>query len=513
MSHNIYELFATKFAESLDSPFLTVPDELRAPDQPTLTYGQVDQRSAAMAAALADAGAKPGDRVVVQVDKSVDAVALYLACLRGGFVHVPLNTAYTAEEVGFFLGDANPAVFVYKPGRNSKLRPVAEIADVPTILTLSSKGTGSLAEATDEREDAPAVVVQRAADDVACMVYTSGTTGRSKGAMLTHQAIATNARALHAIWRFRPGDVLLHCLPIFHIHGLFVALHCAMLNGSEVLFHPKFDVEAVREDLPKATVMMGVPTHYSRLLAEPEFGPAECESIRMFTSGSAPLSEPVFHDFIKRTGHTICERYGMTETGIISSNPPEGLRVAGTVGFALPDMEVRVVDEKDEPLGPDELGEVQVRGPHVFRGYWGLEDKTAASFTGDGFFKTGDIGSMAGDGRLTLAGRSNDMIISGGYNVYPKEIELLLDQLPGVVESAVVGLEHPDFGEGVTAFVVAEETVTDEALSEALADNLADFKRPKQFLFLEALPRNAMGKVQKASLRDAYANLYAKPDL
>ena len=505
MSHNIYELFATTFNESLTSPFLSVPGGL------TYTYGQVDRRSAAMAAVLAEGGARPGDRVVVQVDKSADAVALYLACLRGGFVYVPLNTAYTPEEVGFFLGDADPAVFVFRPSRASKLKPVADIAGVPKTFTLTSKSTGSLADAASQIT-AMGAVMARDPDDIACMVYTSGTTGRSKGAMLTHRAIATNARALHAIWRFRPGDVLLHCLPIFHIHGLFVALHCAMLNASEVRFLPKFDVEQVRASLRGATVMMGVPTHYSRLLAEPDFGSDDCQTIRLFTCGSAPLTESVFHQFIARTGHTICERYGMTETGIIASNPPEGQRIAGTVGYALPDMEMRVADEKDEPLEAGEIGEVQVRGPHVFPGYWGLEDKTAESLTGDGFFRTGDIGSMAADGRLTLAGRSTDMIISGGYNVYPKEIELLLDQQPGVDESAVVGLPHPDFGEAVTAFVVADDEVDDDTLTTA-AEALANFKRPKQYIFLNALPRNAMGKVQKAQLRDAYAELYDTTEL
>ncbi len=506
MSHNIYELFATKFADALDSPFLTIPGGA------SYSYGQVDRRSAAIAAALAEGGARPGDRVVVQVDKSADAVALYLACLRSGFIYVPLNTAYTPEEVGFFLGDAHPAVFVFKPGRAAKLRPVADIAGVPTSFTLNSKGGGSLADAASEITGIGAIM-ERGPDDVACMVYTSGTTGRSKGAMLTHRGIATNARALHAIWRFRPGDVLLHCLPIFHIHGLFVALHCAMLNASEVFFLPKFDVEQIRNSLPRSTVMMGVPTHYTRLLADPDFGAADCQTVRLFACGSAPLSEPVFHEFIARTGHTICERYGMTEAGIIASNPPEGQRIAGTVGYALPDMDLRVVDEKDEPLEAGEIGEVQVRGPHVFPGYWGLEDKTAEAHTGDGYFRTGDIGSMGPDGRLTLAGRSTDMIISGGYNVYPKEIELLVDQQPGVVESAIIGLPHPDFGEAVAAFVVADDAVTEDELEEAVEDSLANFKRPKQYVFLDALPRNSMGKVQKAQLRESYAELFATIDL
>ena len=501
LSHNIYELFATKFADSLDQPFLNVPDGL------TYTYGQLDRRSAAMAAALAEGGARPGDRVVVQVDKSPDAVALYMACLRGGFVYVPLNTAYTPEEVGFFLGDADPAVFVFRAGRASKLKPVADIAGVPKSFTLGNKGTGTLAETASEIT-AMGAIMERGPDDVACMIYTSGTTGRSKGAMLTHRGIATNARALHAIWRFQQGDVLLHTLPIFHIHGLFVALHCAMLNASEVLFHSKFDPEQIRESLPRATVMMGVPTHYSRLLDDPEFGSASCQNIRLFTSGSAPLTETIFNEFTRRTGHTICERYGMTEAGIITSNPPEGQRIAGTVGYALPEVELRITNDRGETLEEGEIGEVQVKGPHVFPGYWGLEEKTAEAFTNDGFFRTGDIGSMGADGRLALAGRSTDMIISGGYNVYPKEVELLLDDQPGVIESAVVGLEHPDFGEAVAAFVVADDEVTAETLGEVVETSLANFKRPKEYIFLNALPRNAMGKVQKAQLRETYAELF-----
>ncbi len=501
MSHNIYELFATKFADALTAPFLSVPGGL------TYTYGQVDRRSACMATVLAMAGAKPGDRIVVQVDKSADAVALYFACLRGGFVYVPINTAYTPEEVGFFLGDADPAVFVYKPGRASKLQPVADLTGVPTTFTLSSKGTGSLAKAAGEISPVPAVV-HRDTDDVACMVYTSGTTGRAKGAMLTHRAIATNARALHAIWRFRPGDVLLHILPIFHIHGLFVALHCAVLNASEVLFCPRFETDEVRELLRQSSVMMGVPTHYSRLLADPDFGPSDCQTIRMFTCGSAPLPNTVFNEFTARTGHTICERYGMTESGIIASNPPEGDRIAGTVGYAVPDIELRVVDDKDEPVPVDDIGNLQVRGPHVFPGYWQQDDKNAESFTADGFFRTGDVGSVAADGRLTLAGRTSDMIISGGYNVYPKEVEILLDELPGVSESAVVGLPHPDLGEAITAFVVAEPHVTDDDLAQALDQSLAAFKQPKHYVFVTALPRNAMGKVQKTQFRVTHADLF-----
>jgi malonyl-CoA/methylmalonyl-CoA synthetase len=501
LSHNIYELFATKFANARDEPFLTLPDGAGH------TYGDLDRRSAAMAAVLADGGARPGDRVVVQVDKSADAVALYFACLRAGFIYVPLNTAYTAEEVGFFLGDAGPAVFVFPPDLAPKLSAVADIADVPTTFTLGYDGSGTLADLASQITPL-GTVVARDADDVACMLYTSGTTGRSKGAMLTHRGIATNALALHNIWRFRPGDVLLHTLPVFHVHGLFVALHPAILNTSEVIFLLRFDVDAIRAGLRRSTVMMGVPTHYNRLLADPSFGRHDCQTIRMFTSGSAPLTEAVFHEFTERTGHTICERYGMTECGIITSNPPEGKRVAGTVGYPLPEMELRITNRSDEKIPAGEVGQVQVRGPHLFKGYWQLPDKTAEVTTDDGFFHTGDIGWVEGDGRLTLVGRSSDMIISGGYNVYPKEIEQQLDQIPGVVETAVVGLPHGDYGEAVTAFVVADPDVTDDSMEAAIADNLARFKQPRRYVYLDQLPRNTMGKIQKAELRRVFADLY-----
>ncbi|MEM8924349.1 MAG: AMP-binding protein [Actinomycetota bacterium] len=507
MSHNVFELFADRFADHLDKPFL------RTPGEPTCTYGDMERRSAAFATLLAASGAQVGDRVVTQVDKSIDAVALYLACLRAGLVYVPLNTAYTAEEVGYFIGDADAAVFVFSPERAEKLQPVGEIAGVASLFTLGVSGDGTLADLAASMTDVHHEVVPRAGDDLACMLYTSGTTGRSKGAMLTHANLASNGLALHTIWRWREGDVLLHSLPIFHVHGLFVALHCAMLNASEVIFLPRFDVDDVRTYLPEATVMMGVPTHYTRLLADDDFDPEDCSSIRMFTSGSAPMTPPVFAEFTARTGHTICERYGMTECGIITSNPPEGKRVAGTVGYALPKVELRVVDDEGRPVGDDVIGTVEVKGPNVFPGYWQLPDKTAEEMTDDGFFRTGDIGSMASDGRLTLVGRSSDMIISGGYNVYPKEIELLLDGVDGVSETAVVGLPHPDFGEGVAAFVVGDESIDEEALSDALAERVARFKQPKAYIFVDDLPRNAMGKVQKGQLRQDYAEAFALSDL
>ena len=510
MSHNLFELFAQRFGPVHDQPFLSTPGE------PASTYAELDQRSAAIAAVLSTDGVAVGDRVVAQVDKSVDAVALYWACLRAGYVYVPINTAYTAEEVGYFLGDAEATAFVFAPGKAAKLQPVAEIANVPRVYTLGTRNKGTLADAASEITPLD-TVIDRAPDDVACMLYTSGTTGRSKGAMITHANLASNGLALHAIWRFTEGDVLLHGLPIFHVHGLFVALHCAILNGSNVIFLPHFDVEDVRTYLPSSTVMMGVPTHYTRLLADDDFGAEDCQSVRLFTCGSAPLLPSVFDEFTERTGHTICERYGMTECGIITSNPPEGERIAGTVGYPLPKVEVRVCDDDDQPVAVDEVGGVQVRGPNLFPGYWQLPDKTAEEMTADGFFRTGDLGSMAADGRLRIVGRTSDMIISGGYNVYPKEIETHLDEVSGVTETAVVGLPHPDFGEGVAAFVVAdpdaEEPVTEVDLRAAIDDKLASFKRPKLYLFVDELPRNAMGKVQKASLRREHSEAFDLQDL
>lgn len=465
-----------------------------------------------MAAVLTEDGVRPGDRVVCQVDKSPDAVALYLACLRAGFVYVPLNTAYTAEEVGYFVGDAEPTAFVFCSAKAAKLHPVGDLSGVPVMYTLDANGTGTLAEYASQVVGGD-LIIPRAGSDLAALLYTSGTTGRSKGAMITHDNLSTNGRALHAIWRFREGDILLHALPIFHVHGLFVALHTAMLNGSEVIFLPQFDVATVRHFLPSATAMMGVPTQYGRLLSDPQFGADDTRSIRLFTSGSAPLPESIFREFRLRTGHTLCERYGMTECGIITSNPPVGKKVAGSVGYALPEVNVRVVDEHGHMVGPNEVGIVEVRGPNVFAGYWQRPDKTAQSMTSDGFLRTGDIGSMAVDGRITLVGRSSDMIISGGYNVYPKEVELILDDVPGVIESAVVGLPHPDFGEGVAAFIVAEPYLDEGALRAASDSRLANYKRPKAYIFTQDLPRNAMGKVQKSTLRSEHNQAFALMDL
>lgn len=492
MNENLFTVLRRAYEPRLDSAFLRVPGGT------SLTYRDVEQRSASMAGALRARGVSVGDRVVVQIDKSPDAVALYLACLRIGAVFLPLNTAYTATEVEFFVDDATPALVVARPATLDHLSVPVDGLDVD--------GTGSFAALADAASPFDGVI-DRGADDLAAMLYTSGTTGRSKGAMLTHANLESNAVALHEIWRFGPDDVLLHTLPIFHVHGLFVALHCAMLSGIEVIFLPRFDVDEVLERLPEATVMMGVPTQYTRLLADERFDASVCSSIRLFTSGSAPMTAAVHAEFTERTGHRILERYGMTEAGMITSNPYDGERVPGTVGFPLPGVDLRVADSDGHDVGAGETGVVEIRSPGLFAGYWQQPDKTAAEFRADGWFITGDVGSVDHEGRLTLEGRSSDMIISGGYNVYPKEIELVLDAVPGVLESAVIGVPHADFGEAVVAIVVRDGSVevTDDDLARSLDGVLARFKHPKAYVAADSLPRNAMSKVQKAELRARYA--------
>ena len=486
---SLYALLAPRIAAAGAAPFLT------SPDGASRTYGDIDALARRIATALAAAGARPGDRIAAQVEKSAENVALYLASLLGGFVYLPLNTAYTDEEVAYFIADAEPAAFVTDAGR-ANAAPKG-----PAVLTLDAGGKGTLIDAA--AASAPLEPVARTRDDLAVILYTSGTTGRPKGAMITHGNLTSNATALHKIWGFRPGDVLLHALPVFHIHGLFVALNTAMLNGSEVLFLPKFDVAAVRRLLPRASVMMGVPTFYTRLLADPDFGASDCRTIRLFISGSAPLTPETFKAFEARTGHRILERYGMSEAGMIASNPLEGERVAGTVGYPLPGVEIR--------LGEGDI--VEVRGPNVFKGYWRNPEKTAAEFRAGGWFSTGDIGSLSVDGRLTLSGRAKDLIIVGGYNVYPKEIEEVLDAIPEIAESAVIGVPHADMGEGVVAVLVpargsaAAPPLSDDELRRAVSV-LARFKQPRRFVWTDALPRNAMGKVQKTALRTAISERF-----
>jgi malonyl-CoA/methylmalonyl-CoA synthetase len=496
---NLYQFFRDRFESHPDQPFLV------SHGGPLCSYADIDRLSAGFATALRQEGVDAGDRVVVQVDKSAGAIALYLACLRTGAVYVPLNVDYTAAEVAYFLGDAAPALFVCRPESAGRLTEVAEQATVPVTHTLGVFLDGSLGDLAGTLAPLEALT-ERTPNDIAAMLYTSGTTGRSKGAMLTLDNLASNAATLHEYWGFRPGDVLLHALPIFHVHGLFVALHCAMLNASSVLFLRKFDTAEVRKALPEATVMMGVPTFYTRLLDCEAFDRKECRNIRLFISGSAPLSEQTFAEFEQRTGHRILERYGMTETSMITSNPLDGERVAGTVGYALPGIMVRVADETGEPLPAGEVGSVELKGPNAFAGYWQMPEKTAQEFRSDGYFITGDIGVLAQDGRLSLVGRSKDLIISGGYNIYPREIESVIDELPGVVESAVIGIPHSDFGESVIAIVVASkhQAASEASIVEATAEQLARFKQPRRVILIDKLPRNSMGKVQKNILRDRY---------
>ncbi|MFP5405511.1 MAG: malonate--CoA ligase, partial [Gammaproteobacteria bacterium] len=462
--------------------------------------------TARMANVLAGLGLPAGSRVAVQVEKSPEALMLYLATLRAGHVFLPLNTGYRSAEIEYFIGDAQPSVVVCSPAHHEWIAPLAASHGVPHVFTLGDQRNGTLLDAA-AGQSPEFQTVPRAADDTACIVYTSGTTGRSKGAMVTHGNVVSNARTLQRYWRWREGDVLLHALPIFHVHGLFVALHGALLNGSRILWLPKFDPQAVLRLMPRATVFMGVPTMYVRLLDDPGFTAAAARNMRLFVSGSAPLLPDTFRQFEARTGQRILERYGMSETVMITSNPYDGNRVAGTVGLSLPGITVRVVDEAGEAHGVEQIGAIQVRGPNVFKGYWQMPEKTAEEFTADGFFRTGDMGQWDANGYLSIVGRSKDLVISGGYNVYPAEIEGFLNDMPGVAESAVIGVPHRDFGEAVTAVVVPQPgaRLREPELLAALKQRIAAFKVPKRIVIVDALPRNTMGKVQKNVLRETFA--------
>jgi malonyl-CoA/methylmalonyl-CoA synthetase len=481
---------------------------LETVDGGRLTNAELEAASARMANALVRRGVKPGDRVAAQTEKSPEAVVLYLACVRAGAVFLPLNPAYTATELAYFFGDAEPALIVCAPDREAEIRAIAP--PYAAVETLGAQGDGSLPALAAE---APATFsdVPRAADDLAAILYTSGTTGRSKGAMLTHANLASNAITLARHWRFTPADVLLHALPIFHTHGLFVAINVTLTAGSSMIWLARFDAPRVLAELPCATTMMGVPTFYVRLLQEPGLTRAATAGVRLFISGSAPLLPDTFRAWRERTGHTILERYGMTETNMNTSNPYDGARVAGTVGPPLPGVEIRVTDPDGAALAPGAIGMIEVKGPNVFCGYWRQPEKTAAEFRADGFFITGDLGRIDERGYVQIVGRGKDLVISGGLNVYPKEVEDEIDAVAGVTESAVIGVPHADFGEGVTAVVVLKPgAATDEAaIFAALAGRLARFKQPKRVLFVDALPRNAMGKVQKSALRERYADLYS----
>lgn len=493
MNENLYALLGSRFGANPESVCLELEDGS------CYTYADLEAQTARYANLLISLGLKRGDRVAAQIDKTPQALFLYLGCLRAGLAYLPLNTAYQQSEVAYFLGDAEPQVAVCRAASRGWFGRVAH------VFELEADGRGSLADAA-AGQSGSFVTVSSGKDDLASIIYTSGTTGRSKGAMVTHGNLTSNALTLHAVWGFRRGDVLLHALPLFHVHGLFVALHTALANASRILFLPRFDARQVVSLLPRASVMMGVPTYYVRLLAEPDFTRERCAGMRLFVSGSAPLLLETFNEFRARTGHTILERYGMSETGMNTSNPYQGVRRGGTVGFPLPGIEVRVVDAANKPLPAGQIGDIQVRGPNVLPGYWRLPEKTMEEFTPDGFFKTGDVGQFDTDGYLSIVGRSKDLVISGGYNVYPKEIELLLDELPGVEESAVIGVPHPDFGEAVAAVIVPKKgaALTEEAVIAHVKGKLANFKVPKRVYFVAELPRNTMGKVQKNALREAY---------
>ncbi len=480
---------------------------LSQPGAEEWSFAMLSDAARRVAGALAQAGVGPGDRGLAQVDQSAHAVALYLATLRLGAVYVPINTAYTSEEVAYFRGDSDPRVLVCREQDVPALAPVAGEAD---LLSLGADGGGSLLQ--NAAQAAPVdTIMERAADDIAAIVYTSGTTGRSKGAMLTHDNLASNARVLLDYWGWVDDDVLLHALPVFHVHGLFVALHCALLSGTPMIFLPQFDASAVIDALPQATVMMGVPTFYTRLLERDDFTQQTCAGVRVFISGSAPLTEQTFAAWEARTGHRILERYGMSETMMNTSNPLDGERVPGTVGYPLPGVEARVVDAEGRELSRGEVGVIEVRGANVFAGYWRMPDKTAEEFRDDGFFITGDLGKMEQDGRVSIVGRAKDLVISGGYNIYPKEVERLIDEMPEVLESAVIGVPHRDFGEGVVAVVVpVDEAVEEPQVRAVLEGRLARFKHPKVVVNVPDLPRNAMGKVQKKELRDRYERLFSE---
>ena len=469
--------------------------------RPDWSYSDLQDRVRRVASELRAFGVTAGDRVMVQLPKSPENLALYLACLQLGLVYVPLNTAYTEAELDYFVADAEPVLYVGSQSRT-------DVASAQVLLN-NDKQVLSFAKTVSAASQAAPETVAREPHDLAAILYTSGTTGRSKGAMLSHHNLASNARSLSEQWGWQDTDVLLNALPIFHVHGLFIASHCALLNATPMIFLEKFDAELVMTRLPEATVMMGVPTFYTRLLAHPGLSAAAASHMRVFICGSAPLTEQTFAEWEEKTGHRILERYGMSETIINTSNPLHGQRIAGTVGYALPGQRVRVADAAGNPVPSGEVGMIEVAGPNVFQGYWRMPEKTAEEIREDGFFITGDLGVLAEDGRLSIVGRSKDLVISGGYNVYPKEVEMVLDEMPGVAESAVIGVPHPDFGEAVVAVLVpAAAQITMNDIEAALGDQLARFKQPKQVVNVSELPRNTMGKVQKNILRQDHAELF-----
>ena len=504
MSHNLFETFAARMRERGDADFITTREGRR------YSYADALGESGRLAGALTALGVQQGDRVAVQVDKSPEAILLYLACLRIGAVYLPLNTGYTGEEIRYFLTDAEPALFVCRAAVLDEARRLAAETGCPAVETLGTAADGSLMEkaaAATPRDD----IVELGERDLAAILYTSGTTGRSKGAMLTHRNLGSNAETLVGAWHFSAEDRLIHALPIFHTHGLFVACNVTLMAGASMCFLPKFDADVIFEEMAHGTVLMGVPTFYTRLAADERLTPEATARMRLFVSGSAPLTAETHQAFETKCGHAILERYGMTETNMNLSNPYDGARRAGTVGMPLPGVEMRITDRETGAEVPEgEIGMLQIRGPNVFIGYWRMPEKTREELLEDGFFITGDLAMVDDQGYVHIVGRDKDLVISGGYNVYPKEVEQLIDELDEVLESAVIGLPHPDFGEGVTAVVVRQPgaTIDEAGVLARLEGRLARYKQPKKVFFVDVLPRNTMGKVQKNELRRQYDATY-----
>ena len=496
MTNTLYDALIAPHAEN-DMPFLDCDDGT------TVSFREFVKRSAQLANVLRDAGVEPGDRVVVQAPKVADGIALYAAALQAGAVYLPLNTAYTQAELSYFIEDADPRVIVCDS------KDEADIAGISnaTILTLNTEKSGSLTTQADTKPDVFETVA-RGPDDLAALLYTSGTTGRSKGAMLSHKNLLSNSRVLTELWEITSQDRLIHALPVFHTHGLFVAMNSSLLAGANVRFMAGFNVDHIVDEIPKSTMLMGVPTFYTRLLSDDRLDKTLCENMRLFISGSAPLLAETHTAFAERVGHRILERYGMTETNMITSNPFHGDRIAGTVGYTLPETEVEITDPiSGEPMAKGDVGMIEVRGDNVFQGYWNMPEKTREELRETGFFITGDLGVMSDDGRVSIVGRQKDLIIAGGYNIYPKEIEDVINDVEGVLESAVFGIPHPDFGESVIAAVILEagSLIDIDTITKQVEPQLARFKHPRRYITMDALPRNTMGKVQKNVLRDEYS--------
>jgi len=500
-------LFSRLF-DSLDDPARLAIETI---DGQHISYAELMARAGRMANVLVNSGVKPGDRVAAQTEKSVPGLVLYLAAVRTGAVYLPLNTAYTLNELEYFITDAEPSLVVCDPSKAEGIGAIAAKVGAK-VLTLGADGRGSLTDVAAKASPEFATVA-RADDDLAAILYTSGTTGRSKGAMLTHDNLASNSLSLVDYWRFTDKDVLIHALPIYHTHGLFVASNVTLFARASMIFLPKFDPDLIIQLMARSTVLMGVPTFYTRLLQSPALTKASTKHMRLFISGSAPLLADTHREWAARTGHAVLERYGMTETNMNTSNPYDGDRVPGAVGHALPGVTVRVTDPgTGKELARDTIGMIEVKGPNVFKGYWRMPEKTKAEFRDDGFFITGDLGKIDGNGYVHILGRGKDLVISGGFNVYPKEIESEIDAMPGVIESAVIGVPHADFGEGVTAVLVCDKgaKVDETSVLKALDGRLAKFKMPKRVFVVDELPRNAMGKVQKNILRDTYKDIYTR---